>query len=79
MYLGVSSNLTQRVWQQKSDLADGFTKRYGVHTLVWYEPHDTMESAIAREKSIKGWKRAWKLTLIEGANPQWCDLYEELG
>ena len=78
MYLGVTSNLTQRVWQHKSDLADGFTKRYGVHTLVWHELHDTMESAIAREKAIKGWKRAWKMNLIEGPNPQWRDLYEEL-
>ena len=79
MYLGVTSNLTQRVWQHKSDLADGFTKRYGGHTLVWHEAHDTMESAIAREKAIKGWKRAWKLAWIEGANPLWRDLYEDLG
>ncbi len=78
MYLGVTSNLIQRVWQHKGDLAEGFTKRYGVHMLVWYEGHDTMESAITSEKTIKGWKRAWKITLIEKANPQWRDLYEEL-
>ena len=78
LYLGVTSNLIQRVWQHKSDLAEGFTKRYGVHTLVWYEGHDTMESAIAREKAIKGWKRVWKIALIEKSNLQWRDLYEEL-
>ena len=78
LYVGVSSNLPQRVWQHKGDLARGFTQRYGVHTLVWYEVHDTMESAIAREKAIKGWKRIWKMALIEKANPQWRDLYEEL-
>ena len=77
LYLGVTSNLTQRVWQHKGDLAEGFTKRYAVHTLVWYESHETMESAITREKAIKGWKRAWKIRLIEESNPQWCDLYEE--
>jgi len=76
--VGVTSNLTQRVWQHKGDLAKGFTQRYGVHTLVWYEVHDTMESAIAREKAIKGSKRAWKIALIEKSNPQWRDLYEKL-
>ncbi len=58
LYVGVTSNLTQRVWQHKGDLAVGFTQRYTVHTLVWHEVHDTMESAIAREKAIKNWKRA---------------------
>ena len=77
--MSVTSNLAQRVWQHKSDLVEGFTKRYGVHTLVWYEVHATMESAIAREKAIKEWKRAWKMALIEKSNPQWRDLYEELG
>ena len=78
LYLGVTSNLIQRVWQHKSDLAEGFIRRYGVHTLVWYEGHGTMESAIAREKAIKGWKRVWKIALIEKSNSQWRDLYEEL-
>ena len=78
LYMGVTSNLTQRVWQHKSDLAQGFTQRYGVHLPVWYEGHDTMGSAITREKRIKGWKRAWKIALIEKSNPQWGDLYEEL-
>ena len=79
MYVGVTSNLALRVWQHKSHLVEGFTKRYRVDRLVWYEVHTTMESAIAREKAIKNWKRAWKMVLIERSNPQWCDLYEGLG
>ena len=78
LYLGVTSDLVQRVWQHKNDVVEGFTKRHGVHTLVWYEPHESMESAITREKAIKEWKRAWKLELIEKGNPTWRDLYEEL-
>jgi putative endonuclease len=78
LYVGVTSNLVQRVWQHKNDLAEGFTKKYGVHTLVWFEPHETMESAITREKAIKDWRRAWKLDLIESANPAWRDLYEDI-
>ena len=76
LYTGVTSNLVQRIWQHKNDQTDGFAKRYGVHLLVWYEMHDAMESAIAREKAIKEWKRAWKLELIEATNPQWFDLYD---
>ena len=76
--MGVTSNLIRRAWQHKNDLAQGFTQRYGVHTLVWYEAYDTMESAIMREKAIKGWRRAWKMALIEKSNPGWRDLYEEL-
>ena len=78
LYIGVTSNLMQRVWHHKNDLVEGFTKRYGVHTLVWYESHEMMESAIVREKAIKEWRRAWKLDLIEKGNPAWRDLYEEL-
>ena len=78
LYVGVTSNLTQRVWQHKNALVEGFTERYGVHTLVWYEAHGTMRSAIAREKAMKGWKRAWKIALIEKSNPEWRDRYEEL-
>ena len=78
LYTGVTSNLVQRIWQHKNDQTDGFTKRYGVHLLVWYEMHDAMESAIAREKAIKEWKRAWKLELIESSNPKWLDLYDEI-
>jgi putative endonuclease len=75
LYAGVTSNLVQRVWQHQNNLVEGFTKKYGVHTLVWYECHETMQSAISREKAIKEWRRAWKLALIEGMNPQWRDLY----
>ncbi len=78
LYIGVTSNLVQRVWQHKSDFAEGFTKDYGVHRLVWYEVHETMESAIAREKALKKWNRAWKIELIEKTNPNWTDLYDEI-
>ena len=78
LYVGVSANLVQRIWQHKNDLAEGFTKTHGVHTLVWYEQHETMMSAIAREKTIKGWLRNWKLALIEAANPHWRDLYDDI-
>ena len=78
LYVGVTSNLPQRVWQHREDLVEGFTKHYGVHLLVWYEVHDTMRGAIAREKAIKEWKRAWKIELIEAANPDWRDLYDGL-
>ena len=61
----------QRIWQHKNDYVEGFTKRYGVHTLVWFEGHESMESAIAREKAIKEWKRVWKVELIEKGNPTW--------
>ena len=78
LYLGVTSNLVQRIWQHKNDYVEGFTKRYGVHTLVWFEAHESMESAIAREKAIKEWNRVWKLELIEKVNPTWRDFYDEI-
>jgi putative endonuclease len=78
LYVGVTSDLMGRVWQHRENVVAGFTKRHGIHTLVWYEVHETMESAITREKSIKAWKRAWKLELIETSNPSWVDLYESL-
>ena len=78
LYLGVTSNLMRRVWQHKDDLAEGFTKRYRFHMLVWYELHGTMQSAIAREKTIKEWKRNGRLALIEKANPHWRDLYKDV-
>ena len=78
LYIGVTSDIVKRIWEHKNDAVEGFTKRYGVHTLVWYEAHETMESAITREKTIKGWKRKWKLELIEKDNPQWTDLYNSL-
>lgn len=78
LYVGVTSNLPQRVWQHKNDVSEGFTKHYGVHILVWYEVHETMESAIVREKTIKEWKRQWKIDLIHAMNPDWRDLYEDI-
>ena len=78
LYVGVTSDLVKRVWEHKNDAAEGFSKRYGVHTLVWYEVYETMDFAIAREKAIKDWKRKWKLTLIEKMNPEWRDLYPDL-
>ena len=78
LYVGVTSNLVQRVWQHRNDQIEGFTKKYKVHTLIWYEQHETMESAIAREKQLKEWQRTWKLELIESTNPEWRDLYAEV-
>ena len=78
LYTGVTSDLVKRIWQHKTDLVEGFTKRYQVHILVWFELHGAMESAIQREKTIKGWKRKWKLEMIEQKNPGWLDLYSTL-
>ena len=78
LYIGVTSDLGQRVWQHKNDLVGGFTRRYGVHDLVWYEVHETMESAITRVNALKRWKRAWKIELIEKSNSMWRDLYSEI-
>lgn len=78
LYIGVTSNLIRRVWEHKHDLADGFTKKYQVHQLVWYELHETMDSAISREKAMKNWKRVWKISRIETINPDWQDLYSSL-
>ena len=78
LYVGVTSNLIKRVYEHRTDPVDGFTKRYGVHVLVWHEIHETMESAILREKQIKKWHRNAKLRLIERGNPGWRDLWPEL-
>ena len=78
LYIGVTSDLVSRIWQHKEDLLEGFTKKYGVHLLVYYEWHDDMDAAILREKQLKKWNRAWKLRLIEEKNPDWTDLYESL-
>ncbi len=78
LYVGVTSDLGRRVQEHQSDALEGFTKRYGVHTLVYAEFHDTMPLAIAREKQIKKWRRAWKIRLIEESNPEWRDLYDAL-
>ena len=78
LYVGVTSDLIRRVWEHKQDLVPGFTARYGVHSLVWYEIHDSMAAAIEREKQVKGWRRQWKIALIEEANPAWRDLYPDI-
>jgi len=78
LYVGVTSNLPQRAWLHREGVVEGFTRRYGCRHLVWYEMHGTMETAIAREKQIKGGSRAKKLALIEGLNPDWSDLFESI-
>ena len=78
LYTGVTSDLPGRIWQHRNGSFEGFSKRYGCKILVWFEMHETMESAILREKQIKEWQRAWKLRLIEERNPDWTDLYESL-
>ena len=79
LYIGVTSDLPGRIHQHRSGTIEGFSKRYDVKTLVWYEVHDEMEAAIRREKQLKKWERAWKLRLIEDGNPEWRDLAEDLG
>lgn len=79
LYTGVSSNLLGRVWQHGEGITKGFTARYGVKRLVWFEVHETMEGAIRREKSIKRWQREWKIELVEKENPVWRDLTEDFG
>jgi putative endonuclease len=78
LYVGVTSDLIKRVYEHKSDLVDGFTKRYAVHDLVYFETVDDVETAIAREKQIKRWHRAWKVRVIEKMNRDWRDLYSDL-
>jgi len=77
-YVGMTDNLTKRIWQHRDDLIPGFTRRYSVKTLVWYESHETRESAFIRERRLKKWNRAWKLELIEKSNPYWRDLWAEV-
>ncbi len=78
LYVGVTSNLVKRVWEHKDNVVPGFTERYAVHSLVWFELHDSMETAIHREKCMKKWNRAWKIRLIEEKNPFWRDLWESI-
>ncbi|MBA4748230.1 MAG: GIY-YIG nuclease family protein [Sphingopyxis sp.] len=79
LYCGVTSDLAARLWQHRERIIKGFTSEYGVHRLVWFEQHATMEAAILREKRIKRWLRQWKINLIEAANPDWRDLAIDLG
>ncbi len=78
LYIGVTSNLSARIFQHKNDLVDGFSKKYNLHLLVYYEAHENMYSAITREKRLKKWNREWKIQLIESMNPAWRDLYNEI-
>ena len=78
LYTGVTSDLPKRIWEHKNDATEGFSKRYGVHLLVYFELLADMPSAITREKQIKKWNRAWKIRLIEEMNPEWRDLWDEI-
>lgn len=79
LYIGVTGNLVTRIFQHRTHAVDGFTARYDITQLVWHELHDTMESAIAREKRLKKWRRNWKIELIERSNPYWHDLWPDIG
>ncbi len=78
LYVGMTNDLVRRVWEHRNDVVEGFTKRYRVHTLVWFEVADESSAAILREKQIKKWNRRWKLELIEKENPKWLDLYDSI-
>jgi putative endonuclease len=78
LYIGVTSDLLKRTWQHREHIVDGFTKKYEVSILVWYELHETMDSAILREKQLKKWNRQWKVRLIEESNPYWNDLWAQI-
>ncbi len=78
LYIGVTSDLPGRIWKHKEEMIKGFTSRYNVKTLVWYEIFENMESAITREKRLKSWKRDWKIRLIMKDNPEWLDLYDDI-
>jgi len=79
LYVGSTSSLQRRVWEHKNKVVPGFTAHYGVDRLVWFEVHESLDSARLRERQIKEWKRAWKIALIERDNPHWADLYPNLG
>lgn len=78
LYLGVTSNLIKRIWEHRQGVVDGFTRKHGVKHLVWFETHADAVSAITREKQLKKWNRAWKISLIQQENPHWRDLYDDL-
>lgn len=77
-YVGITSDLRRRVYEHKNNLADGFTKKYSIHNLVYFEIHDDPENAIRREKRLKKWNRTWKMRIIEEMNPDWNDLYDDI-
>jgi len=78
LYIGVTNDLIRRVFEHKNDFVEGFTRKYGVHALVYYETCDSREGALIREKQLKKWNRAWKIRLIEESNPGWKDIYDDL-
>jgi putative endonuclease len=78
LYIGVTNDIARRAFEHRTGVAPGFTRRYGLKRLVWYEIHDTVPDAIQREKTLKRWLRTWKIALIEQANPEWRDLWDEL-
>ncbi|MCJ7743026.1 MAG: GIY-YIG nuclease family protein [Dehalococcoidales bacterium] len=78
LYIGVTNDLVRRVYEHKNDLVEGFTKKYGIHLLVYYEQYNNVESAIQRERQMKKWNRQWKIRRIEGLNPGWKDLYDDI-
>lgn len=78
LYLGITSDLQKRIWEHKNNVVEGFTKKYNVHDLVWFERHETAEAAITREKQMKEWRREWKISRIREMNPEWKDLYSEI-
>ncbi|WP_343037875.1 GIY-YIG nuclease family protein [Pseudoxanthomonas yeongjuensis] len=78
LYIGVTSDLVARTWQHREHIVEGFTRRYNVTMLAWYELHGTMESAILREKQLKKWNREWKLRLVQEFNPEWRDLWDDI-
>ena len=78
LYVGVTNNLIRRVFEHKNKLIEGFTERYDVNLLVWYQASESVESAIAHEKKLKRWRREWKIEIIETLNPKWVDLYQQI-
>jgi putative endonuclease len=78
LYIGMTDNLARRIWEHKTGAVPGFTKKYDIKMLVWYEVHESRDTAFQRERQIKKWKRAWKLELIERLNPNWRDLVDEI-
>jgi len=78
LYIGITSNLIKRAWEHKNNLVEGFTKKYKVHRLVYFEQTENVQSALIREKQLKKWRRKWKIELIEKNNPNWNDLYNNL-
>jgi putative endonuclease len=78
LYIGITNDLVRRIYEHRMGLADGFTKKYGIHRLVYFEQYNDVEAAIQREKRLKKWNRAWKIRLIEESNPDWLDLYPQI-